>query len=428
MAELSPLAQSIWRRYGDAPGLIRTAPFLRVFERAERMSRLPLLDVVKRWVPADAAPFQQVGRGFADFALPPRSAVPSARWPAPESSSVPIVSDARHDLAPHVAAVEGPFFQEPSSSRSDESRPLEDHAGPAIVPPLRSEPPAFPEAPDSRPDPQSNRVASREEISPTHQPGLSFVQPGFPIAESIPGAPSPPAPTVQAMSSDRSGQSAGPVVRAVASDTSRQDTPRPGVHSPALIGRPFQLQKGVSLEALSARGPSRAEPPAPLAVASVRPGDSEPPLPLVKLDAGLAPRSDASPVVPRVAPPLANLPLRGPAPGPAPEPSHTAPAESPSAAGAAPLVVRADANAPFDSVFPAVPQPMTLAPVVQRQADASSDAPSQSDAHSVVSVPIRPDVSASALSAPEVDVSRVADQVYSLLVDRLAAERDRRGY
>ena len=118
MAELSPLAQTIWRRYGDAPGLIRTAPFLRVFERAERMSRLPVLDLVRRWVPADTAPFQQAGRGFADFALPPGAAFPSARWPV-ESGSAPIVSEARQDIASDDVAVEGFLFREPSGSRSE---------------------------------------------------------------------------------------------------------------------------------------------------------------------------------------------------------------------------------------------------------------------------------------------------------------------
>lgn len=93
------------------------------------------------------------------------------------------------------------------------------------------------------------------------------------------------------------------------------------------------------------------------------------------------------------------------------------------------MVVYADSYAPFDSVFPAGPQTMTLAPVAQRAAETRSDGPSQSGPDTVVGVPIRPEVSAaSATPGPEVDVSRVADQVYSLLVERLAAERDRRGY
>jgi len=429
MAELSPLAQTIWRRYGDAPGLIRTAPFLRVFERAERMSRLPVLDLVRRWVPADTAPFQQAGRGFADFALPPGAAFPSARWPV-ESGSAPIVSEARQDIASDDVAVEGFLFREPSGSRSEAS-PVEDHASAAIASPLPPEPLSFREAPDSRPEPQSIPGASPEAKLPIGQPG-------FPIAESTPGGPSSAAPPVQEAGSDRSGQGAGPVVSAVPSDTSRRDTARPAVHSPGLIGRPFQLQAGVSLEALPARGPSRAEPPAPPAVAGVRLEDSapqprtgagRPELPVVRLAA----RSDAAALAPRVAPPLANLPLRGPTPGPTPgpatEPPHVASTESSPAAGAAPLVVYADSYAPFDSVFPAGPQTMTLAPVAQRAAETRSDGPSQSGPDTVVGVPIRPEVSAaSATPGPEVDVSRVADQVYSLLVERLAAERDRRGY
>jgi len=436
MTELSPLAETIWRRYGDAPGLVRTAPFLRVFERAERMSRLPLLDVVKRWIPADNGPFHQVGRGFAGFALPPGAAFPSARWPVPESGSAPIVSLAPQDIASHDAAAEGLSFREASGSRSDES-PLEDHAGPPIVRPLPTELPLFPVAPDSQRDlhPQPARGTDREESVSSGQPGFPSGQPGFPIGESAPSGYSPPVPPVQAVSRDGPGQSARSVVRAVASDTSRPDAARPAVHSPGLVGRPFQLQAGASLEALSARTSFRAEPPGPPAVASVRRDDSEPRLPLVRLDARLNAKPDARPdasaLAPRVVPPVANLPLQTKTPGPVPEPApdqpHAARQGSTPLAGSAPLVVHADSYPWFDSSLPVGPQAMPLAPVVQRATDA--DAPSESGPAVVVSVPIRADVSSeSALSAPEVNVSRVADQVYSRLVERLAAEFDRRGY
>ena len=53
----SELAQSIWRRYGDSPGLIPTAALLALTRRAGlSFGRLPLLtDVSQRWVPAAMA-------------------------------------------------------------------------------------------------------------------------------------------------------------------------------------------------------------------------------------------------------------------------------------------------------------------------------------------------------------------------------------
>src|SRR5262245_21052337 len=134
MAELPPLAQNIWRRYGDAPGLVRAAPFLRAFERAERMSRLPLLDMARRWVPAEGDTVQAMGRGFADFAVPGRGAFPSERWPGAavdsggalpadgvvEPVSAFFVSEARQDVVPAEtpAAAEAPRQEPASDDRS----------------------------------------------------------------------------------------------------------------------------------------------------------------------------------------------------------------------------------------------------------------------------------------------------------------------
>src|SRR5215510_2540768 len=53
----SELAQSIWRRFGDSPGLISTAALLALTRRAVvSFGRLPLLtDVFQRWVPSATA-------------------------------------------------------------------------------------------------------------------------------------------------------------------------------------------------------------------------------------------------------------------------------------------------------------------------------------------------------------------------------------
>jgi Domain of unknown function (DUF4157) len=61
----SELARSIWRRYGDSPGLIPTAPLLALTRRAGvSFGRLPLLtDVIQRWVPAVTA-FPAAGSTF----------------------------------------------------------------------------------------------------------------------------------------------------------------------------------------------------------------------------------------------------------------------------------------------------------------------------------------------------------------------------
>jgi Domain of unknown function (DUF4157) len=106
----SKLAQSIWRRYGDSPGVISTAALLTLTRRASlSIGRLPLLTAVsQRWVPAVMA-FPAAGS-----TLPYRGSPALARRPSLSPSpafSFPGM------LLPHVGTARPSFSTGPAGSQ-----------------------------------------------------------------------------------------------------------------------------------------------------------------------------------------------------------------------------------------------------------------------------------------------------------------------
>jgi hypothetical protein len=90
------------------------------------------------------------------------------------------------------------------------------------------------------------------------------------------------------------------------------------------------------------------------------------------------------------------------------------------------FVVSAEPHSQPDSTFAQRSTGLTLASAPQPLV-ARSGAQTASTPPAVVNVAI-PIETPGPPPAPEVDVNRVADEVYGLLVSRLSRERDRRGY
>jgi hypothetical protein len=167
------------------------------------------------------------------------------------------------------------------------------------------------------------------------------------------------------------------------------------------------------------------------------PGAPQPALPVVRVDSAARTVDTSQPVHRDSRTPSAKGPTvlvqRSASRRDPPPPSEPEQPDSRTSPNAREFVVHADAEARTDSAFAYGnayrSTALTLGPMVQRALDTGSDAPGGSTPSAVsnVSIPIQPPAAPAPASA-ELDVTRVADQVYSLLVERLASERDRRGY
>jgi len=399
-------------RYAEAPGLIRTAPFLRTLERTEQMVRLPLLSIARRWAPEEAPPFRPVWRRLPGY---PGSAGVSSivSGPSPAAFDLPgpveggarIVSDATPLLA----------------GRSLPAAPVSDLASGLPRDP-GSEPPAQ--------EPASVPVVSVRQDRSRAAVGAPFRLPPGVSLRGAPSAAAPPPDRTERGSSEPESHPPAEVEHSVPSASS-EAAPPPKPRSPlpplAISSSPGPtIQRSIQNDS-TLQVPVTPATPATLAT----PAAAEPALPLVRVDAPARPVDPSNPVhsgsrpVSPVGPSV--LVQRAVRPGPRPA-SAAEPPDARPFHNAQEFVVHADPEPQSNSLFNHRSPTLTLGPTIQRAVDTRSDTPDGSTSSAPnVPIPIGAPV-APAQPPAELDVTRVADQVYSLLVDRLASERDRRGY
>lgn len=454
----SELARRIWSRYGSSPGVIPTAVTLGLATRLSRWSsgRLPLVaEVYRRWTPADAS-----------F---------TADWPAPTDAWPPVFAGARPpsveavvrapEIPPHQAGLSSPMprASQASSERAAAARPEK-----AI-----------------QPKPPPGAQASRRRVGPPISVSASERQPIAHKVQRMTEARTPAPPGAPAGSLG-AGLVGGTIQRATASpDPARVDSLMTGGGGEAVSARspyppfspaggkdkgekgptayagqrtvfrhePAHLDKGapLSLPAIS-RSRTRSEAGQPLitsaqryvsspawgaiqrAVVSPVPARVDSPMPAGGKEAGSPSggegnreRSPTAHVVQRA------VSLREPAhvekgvplSSPAMELLRTADHGAEPVGGAVrfgPASVRAPLEMPLARATASLP----AAPIALLQTKPETPTGATPAAPPVPSPMELPEVPAPETPS-EVDVTRLAEQVYEILVRRLASERERRG-
>jgi hypothetical protein len=415
-----PLARRVWGRYARSPGVVASEGVLGIIRRATQLSgRLPLLDILAHRRASGDRPTTGPVLVYA-YRLgesPAHSGDDSAAGttiePPAGSAAPPLAEMGARVQARRITGGEEPA---PSAAATAVS-------GDAGTPPHQM-------APVASETPRPVRVT----LSPASRPAevARFLDVAAPAGEAAPRSPQPPAPGTPAVTQ-----------RAPAQVVQTSPEPLP-VATPTRgrIAQPVALPEGVRTSGLAhAVRPVIARSPASPPESPPPPVVSTPQQPVLHV----APvRIETAPARPATVARAINLTETGAVrptvtTAPAPPPSEPM---SPPLALARPLVIQrrvAPDAGPVVEARPArqgaVPDAVPVvvsaqaAPLVRRTPDAPTGQADSGPA--LVQTVVEPQVALPIRSAEgpavTVDVSRVADQVYGMLVRRLANERQRRG-